>query len=112
MQYSFGQVVYNCDGSDYNIPKTLTQSTVNGELLNYTPAYQLGIRALPGTKIYLNGSSTPIIIGFNGMFEIDFTKFGSGSITSLRVDEDSLTTINANDSAYLIIDFMFLKGGD
>ena len=112
MQYSFNQIVYNKDSSNYNIPASLTKSTVNSELAKYTPLYQLGVRALPGTKFYLNGSSIPVIVGFNGVFEIDFTDKSGGFITSIIFDSDSLDSIEENDSAYLVVDMMHLVRGE
>lgn len=112
MQYSFKQIVYNKNNSNHNIPADLTKGTVNSTLAHYTPLYQLGVRALPGTKFYLNGSTIPVIIGFNGVFEIDFTDKSGGFITSITFDSDSLDLIAANDSAYLVVDMMYLTGGD
>lgn len=112
MQYTFNQIVYNKDSSNHNIPSDLTKSTVNSELAKNMPLYQLGVRALPGTKFYLNGSSTPVIVGFNGVFEIDFTDKTGGFITSIIFDSNSLDSIAENDSAYLVVDMMCLTGGE
>lgn len=112
MQYSFNQIVYNADNSNHNVPADLTKDSVNGKLTEYTPLYQLGVRALPGTKFYLNGSPTPVIIGFNGVFEIDFTDKKGGFITSIQFDADSLKAIADNDSGYLVVDMMYLTKGE
>lgn len=75
------------------------------------PITQLGVQALPGTKIYINqGSSISdgIIIGNTGIFELDLD--GQTEITSLTVDAGSLSIINNNENAYLIIDTIYDKG--
>lgn len=71
---------------------------------------QLGVRALPGTKLYINNNNNPIIIGYIGVFELDLT--GKSSITSLKIDEQSISAINNNlQGGYIIIDILGL-GGD
>lgn len=71
---------------------------------------QLGIRALPGTKFYINNNSEPVIIGFLGVFELDFT--GKGSITHLEFDPESVSAINENlHGGYIIVDILG-DGGD
>ena len=117
MEYGFMQIVYNKDSSVYNNPSGLTRnggagSGINNVLQEYMPLFQVGIRALPGTKIYFNNNSTPVIVGFNGVFELDLSESGSGGITSVRVDQNSLKLIEDNDSAYLIIDMVYAKRGD
>jgi hypothetical protein len=60
---------------------------------------------LPGTKFYLNNGLTPIIIGPTGIYELDLE--GISQITDLRFDSNSLTAVENNDSAYLIIDIVY-----
>ena len=117
MNYSFMQVVYNKDGSVHNNPSGLTRnggvnSGINYILRNYMPLFQVGIRALPGTKVYFNNNSNPVIIGFNGVFELDLSNSSGGVITSLSIDQNSLKEIEENDSAYLIIDMVYADQGD
>lgn len=71
----------------------------------FAPIQQLGIQTLPGTKIYLNQSTTPIIIGASGVYELDLTNT-TAILNSLRVAPDSMQTINNIDNAYLIIDLV------
>ena len=112
------QIVYHKDGSVYNNPSGLTRSGgvgsgINYVLSNYMPLVQVGIRALPGTKVYFNNNSNPVIVGFNGVFELDFSNSQAGAvITSLRIDQNSLQLIEENDSAYLIIDMIYAVRGD
>lgn len=110
MAYSFHQLVYHNDTSNYNNPSGLTQNTLAEEIQKYLPLSQLGIRALPGTKIYINGNTNPLVVGFNGLFEIDFSNIANGSIYSLTVDSASLNLIKNLDTAYLILDMVTIGG--
>lgn len=109
MQQQFKQFRYFGDGaSQNNISKA---DLINGGIFNsYTPITQLGIRALPGTKFFLNEGDSPVIVGYTGLFELEF-KLG-GSITSMRFSESSINAINDNiNGGYLIIDILG-KGGN
>ena len=108
MTQSFKQYIYCGRGSNHNFPLSLSaESLVNGSFLDSTlPISQLGISSLPGTKIYLNGGSVPVIVGFTGLFEIDLSASG-GEITDIRVDPKSISEIERNDSAYLVIDIAY-----
>ena len=112
MVQNFKQFRYYNNNSSHNFPNGLTvNDLVSGECFkNYLPISQLGISALPGTKFYLNGSDTPVIIGFTGYFELDFSNIGT--ILSLEFDAQSLERIRINNSAYLLIDIVYLGGGD
>lgn len=75
-----------------------------------TPLCSLGIRALPGTKFYLNNNENPIIINHLGIYELEFKD--GGSIFSLKFSDDSVRRIDTILSqGYIIID-MLEKGGD
>ena len=74
---------------------------------SYLPLSQLGVRALPGTKFYINGNDNPVIIGFTGMFEL---VLDNATISSISFDKDSLEKIEKNDSAYLVVDMLGLGG--
>ena len=110
MSYSFHQLIYHNDTSNYNNPIGLTQRTIANEIQQYMPLSQLGIRALPGTKIYINDNPNPLIIGFNGLFEINLSNTENGGIYALTVDEDSLKMIKNLDTAYLILDMVTIGG--
>ena len=80
------------------------------------PIYQLGIQAIPGTKVYINSPNVgkPIIIEKTGIFELDLND--QSVITSLRVDKASVQTIrdinyrdedNPTTEAYLLIDIIY-----
>lgn len=94
-----------------NVPSGLTAADlVDGSIFqNYMPLSQLGVQAPPGTKFYVNGANTPVIVGFSGMFDINFNQ--GGSITGLAFDTTTLSTIAANDSMMLIIDMAYTGGG-
>ena len=67
------QFRYYSNGSDNNYPKDLiNRQLISGSAFNrYMPIVQLGILTMPGTKLYLNGSNNPIIIGNTGIYELD-----------------------------------------
>lgn len=65
----------------------------------------LGIQGLPGTKIYINNSKTPIILGMMGVFELDVSNYDF--IYNLRVDFDSASIIENTENGYLIIDAIY-----
>lgn len=117
MALIFKQIVYCNDNSIKNFPQDITAAQlVSGNAfkvnmasgLTSLPIAQLGVQAPPGTKFYINNSSSPVIIGFTGLFEIDLT--GGGSITNLHFDATSLDLIKQNDSAILIIDLVYIGG--
>ena len=94
-----------------NQPKGINKARlISGSIFsNYLPITQLGIQTLPGTKFYLNNSTTPIIIGSTGIYELDLE--GLSEITNISFESKSLETINLNDNAYLIIDVISDKEG-
>ena len=78
---------------------------------NFAPIYQFGIQTLPGTKVYLNQSTTPILIGATGVYELDLD--GTTAIlNSIRIDKDSMETINNLPNGYLFIDIVYGGEGD
>ena len=72
------------------------------------PIVQLGVQALPGTKMYLNGSTESIIIGSTGIYELDLD--GIAETVQLQFDYESMMTINNNDTAGLIVDIIWDDG--
>lgn len=72
----------------------------------YSPITQLGIQTLPGTRLYINSSTIPIIVGSTGIFELDVSKT-SASIASLRIEQTSMQKIRELDNGYLIIDIIY-----
>lgn len=107
VQY-FKQMIYHHPHSLKNFPQNLTaQDLISGEIFkSYMPITQLGVRALPGTKFYINGYSRPVIIGSTGLFDIDLS--AGGFIQSLAFDPKSLDLIGSNDTGYLVIDIAYL----
>lgn len=105
------QFRYYSNGSDNNYPLGLTnRQLISGSAFNnYMPIVQLGIQTMPGTKLYLNGSNNPIIIGSTGIYELDLQ--GLTQINSLQFDANSVTLINNNQSAYLIVDIIYEEVG-
>ena len=109
MVKDFNQIIYCHPSSEKNTNGVTKENLVSGTIFSqYLPLSQLGVRALPGTQFYLNGGTNPVIIGFTGLFEIDLSS--GGSITGLKFDEKSIQAIEANDSAYLIVDMLGIGG--
>ena len=105
----FHQIVYCHANSNKNTPGVTADNLISGAAFsNLGPLSQLGVRALPGTEFYINGGVTPIIVGFTGLFEIDLSD--GGTITGLKFSEKSIQAIEANDSAYLIVDMLGIGG--
>ena len=75
---------------------------INGKAFKY-PIVQLGVQALPGTRLLINNSSTPIIIGATGIYELDID--GLSSISSLKFQRSQLE--NMPDSSSIIIDYVY-----
>lgn len=69
------------------------------------PIVQLGIQTLPGVKFYLNNSTSPIVVGYTGIYDIELN--GLTEITHLCFDAESMNLINQNSSSYLIVDFIY-----
>lgn len=110
MTQLFKQFVYCNNESLKNLPSSLldTELISGSAFQDYTPLVQLGIQAPPGTKFYINGSSNPVIVGSNGLFDIDLTQ--GGSIMHLAFDSSSINWIKSNDSAILIVDVAYVRG--
>ena len=108
------QIRYYGDKHPNNYPadakRPTYQNLISGSVFStYVPMVQLGIQALPGTKFYLNGSNNPIIIGSTGIYELDL--YGLTEINALQFDARSISAINANNSAYLIVDIIYEGAG-
>ena len=95
------------DGSAMN-----ASSLANGGAFNdYTPIVKLGIQTLPGTRFYLNGSEESIIVGNNGLFELDLED--RIQITGLRFSPASLQNINKiKEQGYLLVDLVYERTED
>ena len=100
------QFRYYKQNDEKNQPKNIgIANLVSGSVFtNYYPIVQLGIQAFPGTKFYLNNSTSPILIGSTGIYELDLE--GLSEITDLHFDRHSIDTINSINNAYLIIDIV------
>lgn len=102
------QFRYYGDEDSRNQPKNSENKISRAKLASgsvftgYLPITQLGIQALPGTRFYLNNSTTPIIIGSTGIYELDLE--GLSEITKLSFELSSIDNIIKTPAAYLIID--------
>ena len=111
------QIRYYGDGSELNSKLSngglmdVSSLTNGGAFEGYTPIVKLGIQTLPGTKFYLNGSEENIIVGNNGIFELDLED--RIQITSLRFSPASIQNINEIEKqGYLLIDFVYERTED
>lgn len=86
--------------SNINITKLMS-----GSLFNNLNIVQLGVQALPGTKLYLNRYNSPIIIGATGIYELNLE--GLTYINGIQFDKTSLENISNNANAMLIIDYIY-----
>ena len=77
---------------------------------SYAPIQQIGIQTLPGTRVYFNKSTTPVIIGASGIYELDLRNT-SAVMSSLRIDALSMQIINNAPNGYLIIDLVHQRQG-
>lgn len=101
------QVRYYQQGDSRNQPAGLAMNHLaSGSVFNgYYPIVQLGIQSLPGLKFYLNNGTSPIILGYTGIYDLELD--GMTEITKLQFDAKSLNLINANPDSYLIVDFIY-----
>ncbi len=110
MEQKFKQYVYCGKQNNHNYPIGLDgEDLITGALFNNSSYTQIGIQAPPGTKFYVNASTSPAIVGYSGLFEVDFQS--GGLIGELHFDRQSIEYIEQNDSAMLIIDLAYVEGG-
>lgn len=66
-----------------------TQIQIDGSNRKYLvveqPIYQIGIQALPGTPVYINDNTIPIIIGQYGNYSLDLIGNGT-SLNKIMID--------------------------
>lgn len=106
MASNFKQFRYYGDNSSQN--NITKEQLINGEIFtnDIKIIQQLGIKATPGTKFYINNNSSPVIVGFLGVFEINLSGTG-GFITHLSFDLNSVNAINENlQGGYIIINIL------
>jgi hypothetical protein len=108
----FKQFIYCNPQSNHNYPNAIIDkdALTSGSIFNeYVPITQLGIQGPPGTKFYINHNDLPVIIGFTGLFELNFTE--GGSINHLRFDGDSIDRVDSSN-LILIVDIAYMGGGE
>ena len=95
-----------------NAPDNISKNTLKtGEIffntaeVEFATIVSLGIQTLPGVQFYLNDSIDTIIIGPTGIYELNLSD--GYEIKALRFTDASLTLIENNPSAYLIIDVIY-----
>lgn len=68
------------------------------------PVTRFSVQTLPGTKIFINSSLLPIVIGTTGIYELDVE--GLSNISSIQFDNTSLQVI-AKAGKTIIIDYVY-----
>lgn len=97
---------FGTSDTTHNTPNTNFQTLVSGNLFaDILPILQLGIQALPGTKFYVNSSTSPVIVGVTGVYEMSLQD--NTQITSLSFDGNSLQAISNSSTGGLIIDVTY-----
>ena len=111
MAKKVSQLRYYNNGNNKNYPaNTTAQGLISGQAFtDFGSIYQIGIQTLPGTKFFLNGSAHPIIIGVTGIYELEVANFST--IKQIQFDSTSISLIENNSNAYLIIDILYENGG-
>lgn len=99
------QFRYYGENSQKNYPEEAQYSTlaVGNIFQSYSPVTQLGIQARPGTKFYVNNSTSPIMIGDTSIYELDLE--GLGTISSIRIDKNDLASVTENNP--IMIDIIY-----
>lgn len=87
--------------SDLKMNKLVSGAVFSGKY----PIVQLGIQSLPGVKFYLNNGTSPIVLGYTGIYDLELE--GITEITHLSFDAESMNLINSNPESYLIVDFIY-----
>lgn len=108
--YSDNKLLYmGSNGTIYFPLDGYTQETfiTGAAFADYMPTTHLAIQAPSGTVFYLNDNTNDIMVGPNGVFEIDVE--GLTEITSLRFNNASMTKIDANPATYIIVDLVYEK---
>lgn len=107
MARKIGQIRYFGEKNSLNQPNNINMLRLRTgtAFTDIYPIVQLGIQTLPGTKIYINNHTTPVIIGATGIYELNVD--GLSNITDIQFDDASLRTIAMNDNAYVIIDYIY-----
>lgn len=107
MAKKVGQIRWFGDNKSQNYPADVTLAKLRyGTAFPKTcPIVQIGIQTLPGTKVYLNAHTVPVIIGATGIYELSVD--GLANLTSVQFDNQSLKTIEENKNAYIIIDYIY-----
>ena len=114
MSKTIKQYRYYGDGNQHNQPvDTISkESMYAGDVFISDQMIQefgmitsIGIQGLPGTKIYINESASPILLGMMGTFELDLSNYGF--IYKLQVDYNSASIIENTENGYLIVDVIY-----
>lgn len=103
------QIRYYDDNNKLNSDGFSVYTSLCGDtaFVKYSPIRHLGVQALPGTRMYLNKSTSPIIIGATGVYELDIKEDSTAILHSIRFDINSMKTIRDLPNGFLIIDIVY-----
>ena len=103
------QARYYQQRDERNQPSNATMNKfISGSVFKY-PITQLGIQSLPGVKFYLNHSTTPIVLGYTGIYDLELD--GITEINHLAFAAESMNLINTNAQSFLIVDYIYESEG-
>lgn len=113
MSKTIKQYRYYNDGNTYNQPLNISKENMyEGDIFISDSIIQemgmithIGIQGLPGTKIYINNSPSPILLGMMGVFELDVSEYSF--IYKVQIGYDSAKTIEETENGHLIIDVIY-----
>lgn len=109
MAQRIGQIRYYNDGNTRNYPAGLSKWDLqNGGPFAGKEITQLGIQTTPGVKFAINNNTSWIVVGMTGIYELNVE--GLTAITGIRFEANSLSMINGNSNAYIIVDYLYEDG--
>ena len=109
MAKKVSQVRYFGENSALNTGTNVANQLLDGSAFKY-PIVQLGVQALPGTRLLINNSETPLTIGATGIYELDIN--GLATITSLMFAQNSINAVqNSNSDSGIIVDYAYDEEG-
>lgn len=98
------------DARNYPEETTYANLLTGNIFQRYAPILSLGVQGDPDLKFYINQSQYPIMLGATGIYELDIDSVTS--LSSIRIDRQSLDNISADNANPLMIDIIYEGGGN
>lgn len=92
------------DNPSENSPRTGLDFKNDNWFKSIGPVSHLGVQATPGTRFYLNDSTSTISVGQTGIYEIDLGSLGI--IQSFKIDVSSIDFNNLPKTG-IIVDVVY-----